>query len=86
MEKKLDCKLECPQCQTTYLTLTREVIFSTPIHCSSCGIYLGTWGELEADFIAQGGDNGVFRMDRGEIIKIGDDPPLKHGNQNDSKP
>jgi hypothetical protein len=76
VDKKLNSKLECPKCQTIYLTLTQNMTLSTLIHCSSCGEYLGTWAELESDFIAQGGTNGVFRMDRGEIIKI-DDESLK---------
>lgn len=85
MEKKLDSKLECPKCQTIYLTLTQNVTSNTPIHCSSCGTYLGTWGELEADFYAQGGSSGVFRMDRGEIIQIEDDLLPRRVNQNDSE-
>jgi transcription elongation factor Elf1 len=69
MIQRLDNKLECPKCHTIYLTLTKSVTMSTPIHCSSCGEYLGTWGELESDFYAQGGDHGVFEMHDGQIIR-----------------
>ncbi|PIO43757.1 hypothetical protein B5P45_17705 [Phyllobacterium zundukense] len=70
MAQILDNKLECPKCHTIYLTLTQNVTSTTPIHCSACGTYLGTWRELEADFITQGGDNGVFEMHDGQIIRI----------------
>ncbi|UXN66572.1 hypothetical protein N8E89_26145 (plasmid) [Phyllobacterium sp. A18/5-2] len=67
--QRLDNKLVCPQCDTIYLTLTQNMSGYTPIHCSSCGEYLGTWGELEQDFIAQGGESGVFEMHDGQIIR-----------------
>ncbi len=67
--KRLNNKLACPSCHTIYLTLMQEVTYSSPIHCSSCGEYLGTWGELETDFIAQGGESGVFEMHDGQIIR-----------------
>ncbi|UXN66180.1 hypothetical protein N8E89_23595 (plasmid) [Phyllobacterium sp. A18/5-2] len=67
--QRLNNKLACPKCHTIYLTLTKNVGFDTPIHCSSCGEYLGTWGELEQDFIAQGGESGVFEMHDGQIIR-----------------
>ncbi|RCW85497.1 hypothetical protein [Phyllobacterium bourgognense] len=69
MEKRLDNKLECPNCYRIYLTLTQNVTSISPIHCSACGTYLGTWAELETDFYAQGGDNGVFEMHDGQIIR-----------------
>ncbi len=46
MTIRLDNKLECQQCHTLYLTLTDDMSGSTPIHCSSCGTYLGSWAEL----------------------------------------
>lgn len=70
MSRRLDSKLECPKCQTIYLTLTSNVDVNTPIHCSSCGHFLGRWGELERDFYKQGGSHGVFSMRDGEIISI----------------
>lgn len=66
---RLDNKLECPRCQTLYLTLTDNVSGSTPIYCSSCGTHLGSWAELERDFHQQGGSNGVFEMRTGQIIR-----------------
>jgi hypothetical protein len=30
---------------------------------------MGTWGDLEADFYAQGGGDGVFEMRDGQIIR-----------------
>jgi transcription elongation factor Elf1 len=70
IDQRLDRKLECPKCQTIYLTFTQDLAsLSTPIVCSSCGEYMGTWGELEADFYAQGGDHGVFGMRDGQILR-----------------
>ncbi len=61
--QRLDSKLECPTCQKIYLTFKQDVVEpSTSIVCSSCGDYMGTWAELEADFYAQGGGGGVFEM------------------------
>jgi hypothetical protein len=67
--QRLDSKLACPKCDTVYLTLTQNMTGSTPIHCSICNEYLGSWAELEQDFIAQGGDSGVFEMHDGQIIR-----------------
>ncbi|TDQ09138.1 hypothetical protein [Phyllobacterium brassicacearum] len=69
MGKKLDSKLQCPKCNTIYLTLTQNVTLSSLVNCATCGTYLGTWAELESDFIAQGGENGVFEMREGQIIR-----------------
>ncbi len=69
MTIRLDNKLECPQCRTLYLTLTDGVSGSTPIHCSSCGPYLGSWAELEQDFFRQGRSRGVFEMREGQIVR-----------------
>ena len=41
MGKKLNSKLECKDCHTIYLTLTRDVFPNTPMDCSSCGGYSG---------------------------------------------
>ncbi|UXN66269.1 hypothetical protein N8E89_24130 (plasmid) [Phyllobacterium sp. A18/5-2] len=65
--KRLDSKLACRKCDTIYLTLTQNVTYRTRIHCSVCDEYLGTWAELETDFIAQGGDTG--EMHDGQIIR-----------------
>ncbi|ATU92749.1 hypothetical protein BLM14_14760 [Phyllobacterium zundukense] len=68
--RRLNSKLECQKCQTIYLTLAQDVTVSTAIYCSSCGGYMGTWGELESEFIAEGGECGVFEMRDGQIIRI----------------
>ncbi|TIW71977.1 MAG: hypothetical protein E5V58_17095 [Mesorhizobium sp.] len=36
----------------------------TPIFCDDCGKYLGTRDEPQTDFEKQGGQNGVFRLER----------------------
>ncbi|MBB3237375.1 transcription elongation factor Elf1 [Phyllobacterium endophyticum] len=69
MLQRLGHKLECPKCRTVYLTLTTDVTPITPIHCSSCNRYLGMWAELQADFYAQGGRDGIFQVDHGQIIR-----------------
>lgn len=67
---RLAKNLECPFCRTIYLNLKGKMQPRTPIHCSSCGMYVGSWAELEAAFNAQGGNDGVFQMDRGQIFPI----------------
>ncbi|RVC81451.1 hypothetical protein EN745_09795 [Mesorhizobium sp. M4A.F.Ca.ET.022.05.2.1] len=42
----------------------------TPIFCDDCGKYLGTWDEIQTDFEKQGGQDGVFRLDKGRIQRI----------------
>jgi len=37
---------------------------------ADCGEYLGTWDELQTDFEKQGGNNGVFRLEKGRIRRI----------------
>jgi hypothetical protein len=39
------------------------------IHCSTCDSLLGTWREMEDDFISQGGWDGVFELIDGQIIR-----------------
>ncbi|RCW78505.1 hypothetical protein C7476_12436 [Phyllobacterium bourgognense] len=85
MTKKLDSKLECPNCHTIYLTLAENVTRSSAIHCTKCCAYMGSWVELESDFIAQGGMDGVFRMDHGRTIKTDDALQPRHANQNERK-
>lgn len=70
MPKRLNHKLECPTCGTIYLTMPNDLDGDTVIHCSSCGISLGSWRELESNFKAQGGENGVFEMRDGQIIRM----------------
>jgi uncharacterized Zn finger protein len=76
MAKKLDHKLECKDCGTIYLDIPIDVKSTSPIHCSSCGQYIGRWEEIETDFALQGGQHGVFKMDKGEITQIDEDRKL----------
>ncbi|MER9894815.1 hypothetical protein NKJ40_22485 [Mesorhizobium sp. M0119] len=42
---------------------------STPIYCSSCGAYLGEWGDLQEDFFRQAFGAQAFDLNNGNIIK-----------------
>jgi hypothetical protein len=66
----LDHLLECPYCGTIRLQIPKDTQPSTPINCADCGEYLGTWDELQTDFEHQGGNNGVFRLEKGRIRKL----------------
>jgi hypothetical protein len=70
MGKKLGHRLECPDCGTIYLRIPDNVQNHTLIQCSSCARVLGRWSELEADFDAQGGHDGVFELHDGQIIRM----------------
>ncbi|MBB3237385.1 hypothetical protein FHS20_004282 [Phyllobacterium endophyticum] len=78
MSQELDHKLDCPNCRTTYLKLPTVLSDHTPITCTTCGEFLGTWGELEADFFSQGGMNGAFRLDEGHFTRIDQDTMHAH--------
>jgi len=67
----LDHQLECPFCLTIRLRIPADATPDTPITCSDCGRYLGTWDEMQSDFEKQGGENGVFRLDKGRIERLG---------------
>lgn len=69
-EEYLDHKLECPNCKKIYLQIPKSATESTLIRCSECGHGLGTWGELQDDFIQQAG-SGVFSLDEGRIKRKG---------------
>ncbi|TPK66477.1 hypothetical protein FJ546_06875 [Mesorhizobium sp. B2-4-19] len=66
----LDHLLECPYCGIIRLQIPTDAQPSTPISCAECGQYLGTWDELQSDFERQGGNNGVFRLEKGRIQKL----------------
>ena len=68
--KYLDHKLECPYCLTIRLRIPHDVSPETPIVCDDCGQYLGTWDELQTDFEKQGGNAGVFHIEKGRIRRI----------------
>ena len=69
LPQRLDHKLDCKACGTIYLEIPENVQSHTPIYCSSCGELLGRWDELELDFNQQGGQNGIFEMHDGQIIR-----------------
>jgi hypothetical protein len=69
MAQRLNFKLLCHDCGVIYLHIPNGVTNSTVIHCSSCDMPLGTWLEIEASFIAQGGQDGEFEMREGQIIR-----------------
>jgi len=88
MGRRLDHKLECATCGTIYLDIPADLKSSSPIHCSSCGNFLGSWGDLETDFARQGGHHGVFRMEKGVITRLDEPGQVLRGpaNQNTPKP
>lgn len=47
-----------------------DVTDDTPIHCSNCGAYLGTWGELVDDFARQTRSGETFDLNKGTITEI----------------
>ena len=65
--KFFDKELLCPNCGTIYLRIPEDARINTPIHCSTCNLFLGTWGSLLASFDKQGGQNGVFELRDGQI-------------------
>jgi hypothetical protein len=67
--ERLDHKLDCKACGTIYLDIPDDVRNVTPIHCSSCGQFIGYWGELNGDFDGQGGQDGVFELKDGHILR-----------------
>lgn len=66
MGKRLDHKLDCKRCGTIALDIPDNAAENTPIHCSSCGDLIGTWGALQDDFYRQSG-HGVFDLKDGNI-------------------
>ncbi|MCG6115121.1 MAG: hypothetical protein MEQ84_07965 [Mesorhizobium sp.] len=66
MGKKLDHKLDCKRCGTITLDIPDDATDDTPIHCSLCHDFIGTWGELQDDFNRQAG-RGVFDLKDGQI-------------------
>lgn len=66
----LDHLLECPYCGVIRLQIPKNAQPSTPISCADCGKYLGSWDDLQTDFERQGGNNGVFRLEKGRIQKL----------------
>jgi hypothetical protein len=71
-EEYLDHKLECPFCHTIRLRIPKDAQPNTKIVCDDCGQFLGLWGELEDDFAMQGGQHGVFSLNKGKIKRLPD--------------
>ena len=70
----LNHQLECPYCLTIRLRIPENARPDSEIMCDDCGEYLGIWDELQSDFERQGGQHGVFRLDKGRIKRV-DQPP-----------
>ena len=68
--KQLDDKLDCKQCGMIQLDIPEDVADDTPIHCSNCGSYMGTWGELVDDFAKQTHPGETFDLNKGKITEI----------------
>lgn len=65
----MDRKLECKACKTILLDIPADAEEGTPIHCTGCGAYIGTWGELQDDFAAQIRDAAALEFKQGTIFK-----------------
>ncbi|MDP3895892.1 MAG: hypothetical protein Q8Q62_04380 [Mesorhizobium sp.] len=65
-KKYLDHKLDCKACGTILLDIPENATEATPIHCSKCGGYIGSWGELQDDFLRQSA-HGAFDLKDGRI-------------------
>lgn len=64
----LDHKVDFKFCGTIYLAIPDDARENTPIHCSTCNRYLGTWGELQDDCIGQTvGTDGIVELKDGRI-------------------
>jgi hypothetical protein len=57
-------------CKTIYLRVPADPVADTPVHCTSCGEYLGRWADLERNFAKRGGYSGNFRLDEGKFTRI----------------
>jgi hypothetical protein len=69
-QQYLNHRLECPYCLTIRLRIPDDAQPETRIACDDCGEFLGIWDDLLTDFEKQGGQSGVFRLDKGRIRRI----------------
>jgi predicted RNA-binding Zn-ribbon protein involved in translation (DUF1610 family) len=65
-QRYLDEKLDCPSCGRITLDIPADASEDTIITCSSCGIVIGKWGELQDSFSRQAGE-GVFDVNHGRF-------------------
>ncbi|MER9755385.1 hypothetical protein NKJ46_18345 [Mesorhizobium sp. M0166] len=68
-DKRLDHKLDCKACGTVRMDIPENATEATPVHCSSCGAYLGKWGDLQDDFYAQARGTQAFDLNNGNITR-----------------
>jgi hypothetical protein len=66
----LNHHLECPYCLIVRLRIPAEAGPEAQIVCDDCGEFLGVWDDLLTDFEKQGGNAGIFRLDKGRIKRI----------------
>ncbi len=67
--KRLDETLECPVCHMIRLGIPADPKPDSPIHCSNCGLFLGTWSEMEDSFFRQAKGARLFDLKHGTIVK-----------------
>ncbi|WP_415723022.1 hypothetical protein [Pseudaminobacter sp. NGMCC 1.201702] len=65
----LDGKLECKTCGTITMVIPEGAGESTLIQCSKCGGLLGTWGELQDEFMREARNIDVLELKGGRIRK-----------------
>jgi hypothetical protein len=65
----LNGKLECKACGTITMAIPEDAGESTLIQCSKCGGALGTWGEIQDEFMRETRDINVLELDGGRIRK-----------------
>jgi uncharacterized Zn finger protein len=65
----LNSALRCAECGTVRLDLPKhDDDVNTIVTCSTCRKPMGTWGELQNEFMKQAG-SGVFSIEDGQFIK-----------------
>jgi len=67
--KRLDERLECPICHVIRLSIPDDPKPNSPVHCSNCGSFLGTWSEMQESFFQQAKGSRLFDLKRGTIVR-----------------
>ena len=65
----LDGKLECVSCGMILLDIPKNATDLSPIQCAKCSAFLGTWGEIQDEFLRELG-KGVFEANHGRLRRI----------------